>query len=125
MFEEPRNSPPPWRVDRYVADNLVRGMNMRWPWQRASKIKLDQPAEAFWIAAGPNRRSFNSVTDAVRFVLDDLVEYHRASAWIKIENSSLALEKIEQLYKEHRSAFAVAAGRQPGRGTTSEDADEG
>jgi hypothetical protein len=85
---------------------------MRLPWRRASKLKLDQPAEAFWIAGDPHRRSFDSVLDAVRFVLDDLAEPHRAAAWIKFENRLLALEQIEQLYKEHRPAFAVAAGHQ-------------
>jgi hypothetical protein len=62
----------------------------------------------FWIEGFPHRRSFDSVTDAVRFVLDDLAEYHRASAWIKIESGLLALEQIEQLYDEHRLAFAMA-----------------
>jgi hypothetical protein len=84
---------------------------MKWPWQRAPALKLDQPAEVFWIAGGPHRQTFNSVPDAVRFVLDELAEAHRASAWVKFENSSLALEQIEQLYEEHRLAFAVAAGR--------------
>jgi hypothetical protein len=84
---------------------------MKWPWRRAPALKLDQPADAFWIQGGVHRRSFDSVTDAVRFVLDDLTEPQRASAWIKFENSSLALEQIEQLYKEHRLGFAMAAGR--------------
>jgi hypothetical protein len=54
---------------------------MRWPWQRGPRIKLDQPADAFWIAGDIHRRSFTSVPDAVRFVKEDIA-LHSASAWI-------------------------------------------
>jgi hypothetical protein len=88
---------------------------MRWPWQQrppAANIKLDQPASVFWLEGAPRRQSFDSVTDAVRFVMDDLAEHLRASAWIRIESSSLMIEQIEQLYKkQHRLAFGIAGGR--------------
>jgi hypothetical protein len=77
------------------------------------------------LAGDLHHRSFGSITDAVRFVLDDLADHHRVSAWIKIENSSLTLEQSEQFYKEHRLAFAVAAGRERGRDAPGEGADKG
>jgi hypothetical protein len=49
---------------------------MKWPWQRA-EIQLDQPADVFWIAGGGQRQSFTSVTNAVRFVMEELPEPHR------------------------------------------------
>ena len=45
--------PPPRRVDRCAAVNLVRGMNMRWPWQRASKINLISPQRRFGSRRAP------------------------------------------------------------------------
>jgi hypothetical protein len=73
---------------------------MRWPWQRKSEIKLDQPANVFWIANNPERRSFESVTDAVRFVMEDIAP-HRASAWIVMDDTTVTAEQIERLYKKH------------------------
>ena len=77
---------------------------MRWPWQREPTIKLDQPADAFWIAGDVHRRSFTSVTDAVRFVMEELAEPHRTSAWIFIADRSLTTELIGQLYTKQARA---------------------
>jgi hypothetical protein len=70
---------------------------MRWPWQRAPDIKLDQPANVFWIARDPERRSFESVTDAVRFVMDDLPGTARPSSWITVDDKMLTVDEIEKL----------------------------
>jgi hypothetical protein len=77
---------------------------MKWPWQRGAEIKLDQRADAFWIAGDVHRRSFASVTDAVCFVMEELAEPHRVSAWILIADRSLTTELIGQLHKKHRRA---------------------
>jgi hypothetical protein len=77
---------------------------MRWPWQKAAGIRLDQSADAFWIAGDVQRRSFDSVTDAVRFVMKELAEPHRPSAWITIEDISLTSEQIKELHQKRRHA---------------------
>jgi hypothetical protein len=76
---------------------------VRWPWG-ALRIEPDQPADAIWIVGDVQRRSFNSIADAARFVMEELSEPHRASAWITIEDRSLRIEQIEQLYKKRRPA---------------------
>jgi hypothetical protein len=72
---------------------------MKWPWQRA-EIQLDQPADVFWIVGGGQRQSFASVTDAVRFVMEELSEPHRVSAWITTADRSITSEQIVQLYEK-------------------------
>ena len=76
---------------------------MRWPWG-APRIKPGQPADAIWIVGDVQRRSFDSVTDAACFVMEEIAEPHRASAWITIEDRSLTTEQIKQLYKKRRPA---------------------
>jgi hypothetical protein len=76
---------------------------VRWPWG-APEIKPDQPADAIWIVGDVQRRSFDSVTDAACFVMEEIAEPHRASAWITIEDGSLTTEHIKQLYKTRRPA---------------------
>jgi hypothetical protein len=76
---------------------------MRWLWG-APRIEPDQPADAVWIVGDVQRRSFDSVTDAARFVMEEIAEPHRASAWITTENGSLTTEQIKQLYEKPRPA---------------------
>jgi hypothetical protein len=77
---------------------------MRWPWQKGLRINLDQPADAFWIAGDVHRRSFTSVTDAVCFVMEELAEPHRTSAWILVADRSLTTELIRQLHTKRGRA---------------------
>jgi hypothetical protein len=67
-------------------------------------MQLDQPAQAFWITAGPQRRSFDSIPEAARFVMEELAEPHRASAWITLTEGSLTNNQIKQFYEKHRPA---------------------
>jgi hypothetical protein len=76
---------------------------VRWPWG-APRIKPGQPADAIWIVGDVQRRSFGSVTDAACFVMEEIAEPHRASAWITTDNGSLTTEQIKQLYKKPRPA---------------------
>jgi hypothetical protein len=81
---------------------------MKWPWQKAARRKLDQPAAVFWIAGSVHHRSFTSVPDAVRFIMEELAEPHRVSGRIMIEDGSLTTEQIAQLYKTDRRTKSIA-----------------
>jgi hypothetical protein len=73
-------------------------------------IKLDLPADVFWIPAdqipetGPDRtgnhRHFETLREAVRFAMEELTIADRANIWITTENGNLTIEQIEQVYRD-------------------------
>jgi hypothetical protein len=79
----------------------------------AASIRLDQPADALWIAGGGERQSFDSVRDAVRFVMDQLAPAERASAWIRTHDGFLDARQIEQLYGDDSSATPISRAAKP------------
>jgi len=72
------------------------------------KIALDQPANAMWIPeigppgmiGGGETRHFDSVDNAVRFVMEELLFEVRATAWITTDEGALPIERIEEIYRE-------------------------
>jgi hypothetical protein len=71
-----------------------------------ANFDLNQPAIVHWFATPPpgtdplggETRHFESVTDAIRFVMEELTEAPHASAWITTDAGSLALDEITILY---------------------------
>jgi hypothetical protein len=83
-------------------------------WVLMASIELNQPANALWIPAGglapPGQigggqtRSFESVSNAIRFIMEELSPDDRSTAWITTDHGSLTLQEIQALYN---------AGREP------------
>jgi hypothetical protein len=73
-----------------------------------ANFDLNQPATVLWIdhpapegeVAGAPTRHFESVTDAIRFVMEELTEAPHASAWIAIDAGTLTLDEITILYSK-------------------------
>jgi hypothetical protein len=72
-----------------------------------ANFDLNQPATVHWFATPPpagtatfssETRHFESVTDAIRFVMEELTEAPHASAWITTDAGSLTLVEITLLY---------------------------
>ncbi len=71
------------------------------------KTKLDFPADVHWVAAdriaeagpdwGGNQRHFESLRQAIEFVMQGLTIADRANVWIATEDGNLMVEQIEQL----------------------------
>ena len=71
------------------------------------KTKLDFPADVHWLAAdriaeagpdwGGNQRHFESLRQAIEFVMHGLTIADRANVWIATEDGNLMVEQIEQL----------------------------
>jgi hypothetical protein len=72
-------------------------------------IDLNQPANALWTPAGgfapPGQigggqtRAFESVSNAVRFVMEELSPDDRSTAWITTDQGSLRPQEIQALYE--------------------------
>ena len=74
-----------------------------------ANFDLNQPATVHWFATPPppdtatvggQTRHFNSATDAIRFVMEELTEAPHASAWITTDAGSLTLDEITILYSK-------------------------
>jgi hypothetical protein len=74
-----------------------------------ANFDLNQPATVHWFATPPppgtdtfggETRHFESVTDAIRFVMEELTEAPHASAWITTDAGSLTLVEITLLYSK-------------------------
>jgi hypothetical protein len=72
-----------------------------------SSIDLNQPANVLWFAVPPpadaasfggHTRQFESVTRAIRFVMEELPFYGQSTAWITIDTGSVELNEIKVLY---------------------------
>jgi hypothetical protein len=72
-----------------------------------ANFDLNQPATVHWFATpqppgtatvGDETRPFESATDAIRFVMEELTEAPHASAWITTDAGSLTLDEITILY---------------------------
>lgn len=71
------------------------------------KTKLDFPADVHWVPAdriaeagpdwGGNQRHFESLRQAIEFVMQGLTIADRANVWIATEDGNLMVEQIEQL----------------------------
>ena len=57
----------------------------------ANILWLDQPAEAF---SGSSKRHFNSVRDAIHFIMRQLPLDERATSWIETETATIFYEAI-------------------------------
>jgi hypothetical protein len=78
-----------------------------------TSIDLNQPANALWIPAGGvapsgqigggQSRSFESVSNAVKFVMEELSPADRSTAWLTTDQGSLTLSEIQALYEAGRS----------------------
>jgi 6,7-dimethyl-8-ribityllumazine synthase len=70
-------------------------------------VRLDQPANALWLetpapsaaVAGGETRHFDTVMNAISFIMEDLPADVRGSAWITTDDGSLTIEEIEQLWE--------------------------
>ena len=71
------------------------------------KTKLDFAADVHWVPAdriaeagpdwGGNKRHFESLRQAIDFVMQGLTIADRANVWIATEDGNLMVEQIEQL----------------------------
>jgi hypothetical protein len=71
------------------------------------KTKLDFPADVHWVPAdriaeagpdwGGNQRHFESLRQAIEFVMQGLTIADRANVWIATDDGNLMVEQIEQL----------------------------
>lgn len=60
--------------------------------------RLNTPAGAVW---GGETKTFNTLRDAIRFVMTELTESDRATAWIAVDGqTSLQIQEIGAIYKE-------------------------
>jgi hypothetical protein len=78
-----------------------------------ARIAIDQAANALWISSadlaaagrigGGRTRHFESVLNAVRFIMEELGPADRATAWITTDEGRITMEEIEAIYKESSS----------------------
>jgi hypothetical protein len=82
---------------------------LSWGLMDLANFDLNQPATGHWFATPPppgtdtfggETRHFDSVTDAIRFVMEELTEAPHASAWITTGAGSLTLDEITILYSK-------------------------
>jgi hypothetical protein len=73
---------------------------------------LEQTADVHWLpvdtrpaqgASGGDKRRFESLRDAILFVMETLTPSDRAVAWIALDRGLLEIEEIERLYSEIKS----------------------
>lgn len=78
----------------------------------SEEIKLDQSADVLWIPVdrirpkdigGGEQRHFSLLSDAIKFVMDDLLPRDRATAWITLNDGSLKIEEIERIYRQMKA----------------------
>jgi hypothetical protein len=70
-------------------------------------LDFDQPARVLWqnpsrgsTAFAGRERRFASISNAVRFVMEDLSDLPQSIAWIVIDGGTLKPEDIRQLYSK-------------------------
>lgn len=72
-----------------------------------TNFDLNQPANVLWWPAPPlsntaiiggETRHFNSVTNGIRFVMEELTDFAQSTAWIQTDAGPIELEQIRQLY---------------------------
>jgi hypothetical protein len=72
-----------------------------------SNIDLNQPADVNWLHIAPppglagfgeEERQFESLANAIRFVMEALVNFSRSTALIKTDADHLTFEEIKLLY---------------------------
>jgi hypothetical protein len=72
-----------------------------------SEIDLDQPANVLWHSRVPPQgavdhgetRHFDSLRKAIRYVMEEIPEGVRGTAWITTDSGSIQIAEIEALYK--------------------------
>jgi hypothetical protein len=77
-------------------------------------MDLDEPADVHWSEAAPstvvdasNKKSCETVAEAVRFVMETLAEPFRPSAWIASSEKHLGYPEIQTIYESAEyKAFA-------------------
>jgi hypothetical protein len=77
---------------------------------RVSKIDLDAPATARWDKPNTTNiwnggsKDFETLKEAVRYVMEDLPQSYRFAAFILADNDHLEITGIEEIYRhEFRS----------------------
>lgn len=72
-----------------------------------SRFDLNQLANVHWYPAPPSRdgpsiegalRRFGTLTDAVRFVMEELPFYGKRTAWITTDSQTIENASIKELY---------------------------
>ena len=72
-------------------------------------IDLTQPADAFWIPippitgnviSGGEKRHFGHLSEAVRFVAEDLEPRLRGTAWITTAEGAFTIDEIMEIHRK-------------------------
>jgi hypothetical protein len=65
---------------------------------RVIAINLNSPATAFWLDPQRDRKSFDSLREAIQFVMEVLEERFRWTAFIQTDGGHYDLEAIQEIY---------------------------
>jgi hypothetical protein len=68
--------------------------------QRANVLWFAVPPSAHAASFGRHTRQFESVTAAIRFVMEELPFYGQSTAWITTDTGSVELKEIKLLYAQ-------------------------
>jgi hypothetical protein len=69
------------------------------------KIDLTAPAVVYWRNPSPHQpnkgereRRFTSISNAIRFVMEDLSDFPQSTAWISTDSGDLTYQEIRLLH---------------------------
>jgi hypothetical protein len=95
-------------------NSCQQGVNRKMPDPEIENINLEQPANVLWWNAPPpansgaifgaETRHFESISNAVRFIMDDLTDFAQSTAWIQTHEGAIQGEQLRELCSKLKRA---------------------